>query len=104
MTTMDAYEAIRDNDKATAYANTLMTEKGYTFKQAAAEAYLFYVLFSQQECRGMKVEITLTEDVMEMLINAMDPNGDLREDGVEFTAKDYADMAEEMLQGLTYGR
>ena len=50
MTTMEMYEAIRNNDKATEYANRLLTEQGYTFEQATTETYMLYA-YSSKEVR-----------------------------------------------------
>ena len=48
----------------------------------------------------MKVTITLTEEVMEFLRRGMDPNGDLADDGVEFTAEDYAGQVKDLLEQM----
>ncbi len=48
MTTMEIYEAIKGNDKALEYANELFTKKGYTFEQAATEAYMLYAYSSKE--------------------------------------------------------
>ena len=49
---------------------------------------------------GMKVTITLTEDVMEFLRGIMDQSGDLAADGVEFEAEDYAGQVEALLEQM----
>ena len=50
----------------------------------------------------MKVEITLTEDVMEYLRGHMDRNGNLAADGVVFGPEDYATEVEELLEQMTW--
>jgi len=50
----------------------------------------------------MKVTITLTQAEKDYLEKLMDRDGDLKKEGVVFTAEDYARQIEEILDRLTW--
>ena len=52
MTTMEMYEAIKDNEKALAYADDLFKNKNYSWKDATVETYMLFADLSRKEAKA----------------------------------------------------